>query len=45
MSASNDVDLVMFMGTSINLWQPNGAFLNDAIARFNAAKSWLTANG
>ncbi|MBD3922254.1 hypothetical protein H8B09_26095 [Paenibacillus sp. PR3] len=32
-------------GTSINLWQPNGAFLDDAIARFNSAKSWLTANG
>ncbi|GBG11778.1 hypothetical protein PAT3040_06625 [Paenibacillus agaridevorans] len=32
-------------GTSINLWQPKGAFLNDAIARFNAANNWLTANG
>lgn len=32
-------------GTSINLWQPDGAFLNDAIARFHTAKSWLTANG
>ncbi|GMK41350.1 hypothetical protein PCCS19_44060 [Paenibacillus sp. CCS19] len=32
-------------GTSINLWQPGVAFLNDAIARFQEAMSWLTANG
>ncbi|MFC0211896.1 sialate O-acetylesterase [Paenibacillus chartarius] len=32
-------------GTSINLWQPNGAFLNDAISRYHTAKAWLTENG
>ncbi|AEI43354.1 sialate O-acetylesterase [Paenibacillus mucilaginosus] len=32
-------------GTSINLWQPDGAFLNDAISRYHTAASWLTDNG
>lgn len=32
-------------GTSINVWQPNGPFLNDAISRYLTAKSWLTDNG
>jgi hypothetical protein len=32
-------------GTSINQWQPGGGFLNDAIARYQSAKQWLTHNG
>ncbi|RTE08402.1 hypothetical protein EJQ19_18385 [Paenibacillus whitsoniae] len=32
-------------GSSINLWQPGSAYLNDSIARYNAAKNWLTSNG
>lgn len=32
-------------GTSINQWQPNGAFLNDAISRYTTARNWLTSNG
>ncbi|ANE48842.1 hypothetical protein SY83_10215 [Paenibacillus swuensis] len=32
-------------GSSINLWLPGGAFLNDAIDRFQAASDWLGANG
>lgn len=32
-------------GSSINQWQPGGAFLNDAIARYRSALSWLTGNG
>jgi len=32
-------------GSSINEWQPGTAYLNDAINRFNAAKTWLTNNG
>jgi hypothetical protein len=28
-------------GTSINQWQPGGAFLNDAIERFHKAQAWL----
>ncbi|WP_235549862.1 sialate O-acetylesterase [Paenibacillus sp. Soil766] len=32
-------------GSSITLWQPGGAYLNDAIARYNTAKNWLTSNG
>ena len=32
-------------GTNIGWWQPNGGPLNDAIARFKSAKSWLESNG
>ncbi|MDF1962504.1 sialate O-acetylesterase [Priestia megaterium] len=32
-------------GSSINEWQPGTAYLNDAINRFNTAKTWLTNNG
>ena len=31
-------------GSSINEWQPNGAYLNDAISRFNSAKEYLLNN-
>ncbi|WP_426452424.1 sialate O-acetylesterase [Paenibacillus sp. S-38] len=32
-------------GTSINLWQRDGAFLQDALSRYHTAESWLTENG
>lgn len=32
-------------GTRISLWQPNTARFNDAVSRFNTAKTWLTTNG
>lgn len=31
-------------GSNIGQWQPNEAFLNDAITRYNKAKTWLTNN-
>jgi len=32
-------------GTSINQWQPHGAFLQDALERYRCARNWLTDNG
>lgn len=32
-------------GTQIDFWQPGGAALNDAVERYNAAKSYLKKNG
>ena len=32
-------------GTGLSFWAPNGNALNDAIARHDAAKNWLEANG
>lgn len=32
-------------GSRISYWAPNGAFLNDAIARMNTAVTWLNENG
>jgi hypothetical protein len=32
-------------GSSINQWQPGGAFLKDAIARYHTAREWLTHHG
>ncbi|WP_438444132.1 sialate O-acetylesterase [Gorillibacterium sp. sgz5001074] len=32
-------------GTSISQWQPGGAFLKDAVARYHSAAEWLSGNG
>ena len=32
-------------GSAISQWQPGTAYLNDAISRYNIAKTWLIANG
>lgn len=32
-------------GSNIRQWLPDSAFLNDAITRYNTAKTWLTNNG
>ena len=32
-------------GSAISQWQPGTAYLNDAISRYNTAKTWLIANG
>ena len=32
-------------GSNISQWQPGTAYLNDAIERYNKAKTWLTENG
>ncbi len=32
-------------GSSINQWQPNGPFLDDAIERCRSARKWLVGNG
>ena len=32
-------------GSAISQWQPGTAYLNDAISRYNTAKTWLIDNG
>lgn len=32
-------------GSEIEEWSPESSYLNDAIARYNLAKNWLTTNG